>query len=197
MFTVKRFEWRPGEDTVDTVLAPSPVGSLFPGPSIWRGLYDYHDNAGLVGVLYTTPAFYEGKIGIVLDEDGHLAGKRPLVQIKQRLGLLGGRDWKIPNWTGNFFAFPGASPGDPDQWGLRYGGSQDGRHTFEIVNTAESTVIQVLQTITVSDANLIDGVSIRQVLLTGRTTEQPGEIEYTIRDTWPNGYERSRAKPSR
>lgn len=194
MFTVKRFEWRPGEDTVDTVLPASPVGSPFPGPSKWLGRYDYQDEDGIVGVLYTTPAFYKGKIGVVLDVDGHLAGERPLVQIKQRLGLLGGRDWQIPGWSGHFFAFPGSSPGDPVTWGLRYGGAKDGRHIFEIVNTAESTVIQVLQTITVSEQNLAEGISIRQVLLKARRTSQPGEIAYTIRDTWPQGQERSLVK---
>tara|TARA_R110002094_G_scaffold9169_10_gene18805 strand:+ start:4335 stop:4898 length:564 start_codon:yes stop_codon:yes gene_type:complete len=187
MFVVRRFEWIPGEETVDTVVARSPLDQQFPGPSTWRGTYDYHDEDSNEYVVYTTPSFYAGNIGVVLTNEGKLATDRPLVQIKRRWFS---RDWELPSEDRSFFLHPGTSPNDPQSWGLRYGGTNEGRYVFEIINTTESTVTQVLQTISVSEAKFLDGVTIREVMLKGIAPDQQGTIKYETTDLWSKGRQR-------
>jgi hypothetical protein len=68
-------------------------------------------------------------------------------------------------------------------------------YVFEIVNTAEPTVIQILQTIRVPEADFLAGVTVRNILITGLAPDQHGSITYEVSDLWCEGRHRGDATP--
>ncbi|SQH74433.1 conserved protein of unknown function [Shewanella benthica] len=152
-----------------------PTGNKFPFSSIWSGTYQYNDGNSGDLIVYTTPDYYKGTIGVLLDDNEEIATTHPLVQVE---GLKTGRRWKL-NASGKFFTIPSTNF---DSWALRYGGHNDNKYIFEIVNKHESKNTDVLQTIYVSEEQFRKGFIIRNVLILGLNIDEYGVIKYKISD---------------
>lgn len=157
----------------NTVIVKAPTGRDFPQDQVWSGTYKFND--GKYGDLYvfTTPAYYKGTIGVILDDNEQLTTNKPLVQLE---GLKVGRRWPLRSAT-DFFAIY------TDNWALRYGGMNNGEFVFEIVNKLESSTTEVLQKVQVTDKNFYNGFNIRNVLIKGISADKFGVIKYKLIDT--------------
>ncbi|MFT5674321.1 MAG: hypothetical protein ACI808_000236 [Paraglaciecola sp.] len=171
LFVMNRFV--PSSEEVVTIIPPT--GRKFPHSSIWSGAYKYNDGISGDLIVYTTPSYYDGTIGVILDANEKLATTHPLVQVE---GLKTGRRWKL-NRNGTFFTVPLKNI---DSWALRYGGYNDNKYIFEIVNKHDSKNTDVLQTIYVNAAKFRKGFIIRNVLIQGVNTDDFGVIQYKISD---------------
>ncbi|RTR40189.1 hypothetical protein EKG38_05570 [Shewanella canadensis] len=163
-----------GKNEIITVNAPT--GKKFPQNSTWTGTYKYNDGKSGDLIVYTTPEYYKGTIGVVLDENENLITDKPLVQLE---GTKKGRRWAL-NKTGKFFII---TNDNIDNWALRYGGRNEGKYVFEIINKLESNTIDVLQTIYVTEKNFFNGFIIRNVLIKGISSNEYGVIQFEVTDT--------------
>lgn len=152
-----------------------PTGDKFPHRSIWKGTYKYNDGTSGDLTVYTTPDYYKGIIGVILDENDYPATDHPLVQVE---GIKTGRRWKL-NAEEKFFTIPSKNI---DRWALRYGGYNDNKYIFEIVNKYEAKNTEVLQTIYVDEEKFHQGFIIRNVLIQGLNADERGVIKYKISD---------------
>ena len=159
----------------EVVISLPPTGKKFPYDSIWTGSYKYNDGKSGNLIVYTTPQYYNGTIGVLLDEDDQLATEFPIVQVE---GTREGRRWRLKA-TDKFFTIPSKNI---DSWALRYGGHNDNKYIFEIVKKHESTSSDVLQTIYVNEDKYRKGFVIRSVLIQGISTDHFGVIKYKITD---------------
>ncbi|MCL1051925.1 hypothetical protein L2755_20195 [Shewanella abyssi] len=159
----------------EVVISIPPTGRKFPYDSIWSGTYKFNDGKSGDLIVYTTPQYYDGSIGVLLDDNDRLATEYPIVQVE---GTRKGRRWKLTA-TDNFFTIPSENI---DSWALRYGGNNDNKYIFEIVNKHESTSTDVLQTIYVNENKYRRGFVIRNVLIQGISTDNFGVIKYKITD---------------
>lgn len=161
----------------DTVTIIAPTGERFPLRSVWMGTHIYNDGMSGDLIVYTTPDYYKGDIGVILNSNEELATEQPLVQLA---GVKSGRRWKIQQ-NGKFFTIPIANI---DSWALRYGGKNDGKYIFEVVNKHESKTTEILQTIHTTERDFVAGIIIRGVLINGVKANKYGVIQYRITDTW-------------
>lgn len=163
----------------DEIVVKTPqTKKKFPAKSTWTGTHTYNDGISGNLIVYTTPDYYHGEVGVILDSNEKLATSHPVVQLK---GLNKGRRWKvIHNYDNAFFKVP---LDNIDSWALRYGGKNDGKHIFEIVKKYESSTREVLQTIYINEKDFLNGFVIRKVLITGLKSTRYGLIEYKISDT--------------
>lgn len=152
-----------------------PTGNWFPVGSTWSGTYKYNDGTSGDLIVYTTPDYYKGNIGVILDKNEHLATNRPLVQVE---GSKTGRRWGL-NGEGAFFRIPQKNI---DSWALRYGGKNNSQYVFQIVNKHESKTTDVLQTIYITEEKFRAGFVIRNVLIKGANSNEYGGIEYQLKD---------------
>ncbi|WP_394390303.1 hypothetical protein [Shewanella woodyi] len=159
----------------EVVIISSPTANKFPRNSKWSGTYQYNDGRSGDLIVYTTPEYYNGTLGVILDDNEELATTHPLVQVE---GVKTGRRWKL-NASGKFFTIPSKNF---DSWALRYGGHYDNKYIFEIVNKHESKNTDVLQTINVSEKTFLKGIIIRNVRVLGLSTDEYGVIEYQVSD---------------
>jgi hypothetical protein len=113
LFVMNRFS----TSNREVVTAIPPTTDKFPYDSIWTGTHKYDDGTSEELIVYTTPTYYDGGIGVILDKYGQLATGYPLVQVE---GSKAGRRWRL-NATGKFFSRPSDNP---VSWALRYGGQQ-------------------------------------------------------------------------
>jgi len=170
LFVMNRYVFAENE-----YISAIPPIRKFPQNVKWHGTHKYNDGKSGDLIVYTTPEYYGGDIGVILDKNEHLATKKPLVQLN---GGKSGRRWAL-NSTGEFFTIPEKNI---DSWALRYGGKNNEEYVFEIVNKLESKTSDVLQTILVTEEKFISGFVIRNVLIIGVNVKKYGVIEYKIED---------------
>lgn len=159
----------------DVVTIIPPTGRKFPYSSTWSGTYKFNDGKSGDLIVYTTPTYYNGTIGVILDKNEKLATDLPLVQVE---GIKSGRRWRLGS-NSDFFAIPKTNI---DSWALRYGGNNHNQYIFEIVNKYESKSTDVLQTIYVNEDKFRKGFIIRNVFIQGLSTNEYGVIQYNIAD---------------
>ncbi|MGF1764035.1 hypothetical protein [Aliivibrio kagoshimensis] len=94
----------------NAVIVKAPTGRDFPQDQVWSGTYKYNDGESGDLYVYTTPTYYKGTIGVILDDNQQLTTKKPLVQLE---GSKVGRRWSLRSAT-DFFAIYA------DNWALRY-----------------------------------------------------------------------------
>jgi hypothetical protein len=171
LFIVNRYTTDKNE--IITIVAPTE--KKFPQSSVWSGTYNYNDGTSGDLTVYTTPSYYNGIIGVILDKKEQLATNKPLIQLE---GRKAGRRWKL-NQTGGFFTTPKKNI---DSWALRYGGKNRSKYIFEIINKHEQKTTDILQTIHVTEINFHDGFIIRNVLIEGIGSDKHGVIQYKVTD---------------
>ncbi len=155
------------------VIVKAPTGRPFPQAQKWSGTYKYNDGKSGDLYVFTTPDYYNGTIGVILDSNEKLATSKPLVQLE---GSKMGRRWPLRASTDFFDIYI-------DNWALRYGGMSDGKFIFEIINKFESSTTEVLQKIVVAKSDFYTGFNIRNVLIKGIEANKYGVIKYTLTDT--------------
>ncbi len=161
---------------VEVIQPLAPTGQPFPQGAIWTGTHRYDDGNSGILTVYTTPRFYKGTIGVILDKNEILRTNHPLVQVE---GAKTGRRWTMFG-SRDFFVI---SNNNIDSWALRYGGKKDNSHVFEIVNKHQSDTTEILQTIHINDEKFYSGFIIRKVLIEGVNFDTHGVIQYKIKDT--------------
>ncbi|MFA4829370.1 MAG: hypothetical protein WC855_13400 [Thermodesulfovibrionales bacterium] len=171
LFRISRYEI--GREEYVTV--PSPLPSSFPINATWRGTYLYSDGTNNNLVVYTTPQFYNSQIGVILDAKEQLATTKPLVQLG---GIKEGRRWKVKD-SGNFFA---SSIKLIERWGIRYGGRSSSSYIFELFNKNDANVVEILQSIKISEQDFLDGFTVRGVFIKGLEKDNLGIIKYKVQD---------------
>lgn len=154
---------------------------FFPEKARWSSSYIYKDEINNKNYrIYTTPRYFDGAIGVILDENFKPATEKPLIQVQ---GGKKGRSWElepIADTNQPFFRVVEKQSTRivPPVWGLRYGGFFSGKYTFEIVNKSESSSIEVLQSIEMPAKNFMAGFTIRGVRVKGVTPDSQGVITF-------------------
>lgn len=158
----------------------APTSRNFPTPAEWAATYKYDDGTEDNLFVYTTPKYYNASIGVILDENNRVATDQPLVQVE---GAKTGRRWGLLG-KGQFFGIhTNETKADKsNSWALRFGGSIGSNYEFEIVNQNESTVVDVLQTITISERDFLSGFTVRGIFIKGKHKAKHGIITFTATD---------------
>ncbi|MUK91909.1 hypothetical protein GNP80_05595 [Aliivibrio fischeri] len=158
----------------------APTGNRFPKSADWAATYKYDDGKKDNLLVYTTPKYYNGSIGVILDENNSVATDKPLVQVE---GAKAGRRWALLG-KGEFFGVYTKETEDDknNSWALRFGGNNGSTYEFEIVNQNESTVVDVLQTIKISERDFLSGFTIRGIFIKGLHKAKYGVITFTATD---------------
>jgi hypothetical protein len=163
-----------GEYEVVRFKAPTP--EPFPLNAMWTGTHVYNDQKSGDLIVFTTPAYYDGQIGVILDERGMAATQEPLVQLD---GAKKGKTWRL-NGKGKFFD---ESSRFTERWMLRYGGKIGDQYIFEIVKDPESSTSAILQSIKISEPSFFEGFTVRDVFIKGLSGDTKGVIRYSVVDT--------------
>lgn len=153
-------------------------GYRLPSQTYWIAHSKYQEDAGESYKVYTTSSYYKGTIGIILDEDYYPKTDKPFVQVS---GLKKGRRWEVTG-SGPFFVDELKTVEEKvgQSWGLRFGGLNNDMYIFEIINQSESTVVEVLQTIKVTEKDFFDGFVVRGILVKGTEPYKSGIIKYRV-----------------
>ncbi|MEZ9241109.1 membrane lipoprotein lipid attachment site-containing protein [Vibrio splendidus] len=159
----------------------APTKHNFPVSAKWVANYKYDDGTQDNLLVYTTPKYYNSSIGVILDENNAVATDKPLVQVE---GAKTGRRWSLLG-KGQFFGIhTNETKADKNNsWALRFGGNIGSTYEFEIVNQNESTVVDVLQTIQVSERDFLSGFTIRGIFIQGKHKAKHGVITFVASDT--------------
>ncbi|MEN0038575.1 MAG: hypothetical protein AAGC78_15975 [Cellvibrio sp.] len=180
IFVVNRYIYKNEVGGQEKIVPRSPTSQQFPENSLWMGTHLYNDGKSGDLIVFTTPDYHHGGIGIILDSNEKMATTEALVQVD---GRKIGRRWNI-NQRGDFFATPSNSNStNIDSWALRYGGTDNKNLIFEIIKSNESKVTEILQRINITENDFSQGITIRDVKIKGRQTKEIGVIEYTVTDT--------------
>lgn len=172
LFVMNRFITPDSREIINFI---APTGEFFPQYATWTGTHVYNDGTSANLIVYTTPEYYNGIIGVILDENENVATNFPLVQVS---GKKPGRRWRLDG-SGKFFTIPSKNI---DSWALRYGGNNNNQYIFEIVTKHESQTSEVLQTIYIGEKEFRKGFIIRDVFIQGINVGEYGVIEYKIED---------------
>lgn len=172
VFVFTRFEVN--DDLTINSVAPLMLAA-FPKGSEWMAThsFNYRETQGLV---YTSPAYYKGNIGVILDKNYRPLTPMPLIQLA---GNRKGRRWPLLGSAENFFVTSNLV----EAWGIRYGGKQNGEYVFEIIDKLNANVSQVIQSVRVSDRDLVTGVIIKGVRVKLLELEGQGVIRCSLQYT--------------
>lgn len=157
------------------VSVSSPVGTSFPYKATWKATHAFYSPEEGQYLVYTTPNFYAGIIGVILDRDLKLVTNKPVVQLEQRRA---GRRWgTATNQT--FFSREKAVD---KVWGLRYGGKRGNDFQFEVIDQTDPKEIEVVQELMITPDNFYTGFIVRGVLVKGLSESEHGVIRFQYDD---------------
>lgn len=192
LFYVNKYD---KQTIIKTIEIESPsykpkLNNPFPKQATWTAYYQYTDDKFSNLLVFSTPNFYKAEIGIILDKNGYPATDKPLIQI---IGPRSGRRWEVDG-DGPFFNNITKKKTEEitktfnknNTWALRYGGKIAENYLFDIINTNDPTVIEVLQKLIINEKNFMEGFIIKSILITGTKKDSKGKISYTLEDTEKN-----------
>jgi len=168
MFVIKRYRL----SIEEFACTPPRELNAIPPASSWSATHSWDNN-----VVYTSPQYYDGDLGIVATRDGKFTEIPHILQVK---GVKTGRRWDIKAQSGGEIFR--RAPTDIDEWGVRYGGHRSNSTEFQIVNRANANVSQIVQNLLVSDEDLNQGVVIKGVLVKIIGQQERGTVTFTIED---------------
>jgi hypothetical protein len=172
LFRIDRY----GTGFKEYVGAIAPTGRKFPDDTAgWKGTHVYNDGASGDLIVFTTPRYYNSGIGIILDSEERTATNAPVVQLT---GSKKGRRWKMAEGR-EFFAVTTELYAN---WGMRYGGLKDNNYIFELYNKNDANVIEIIQSIQVTEGEFIAGFTVRDVFVQGLRKDDQGVITFSRRD---------------
>lgn len=167
-------------ESYEIITHSAPTSFKFPQNAKWSATHKYNDGSSGDLLVYTSPSYYQGQIGVVLDDDLVVSTEEPLVQVS---GAKKGRRWKLQGKS-RFFKSREKVTKDVTEkvWGLRFGGMSADLYVFEIVNRSDSTVIDILQTVKVSKKDFLNGFVLRDVFIRGTKGYKSGVIHFKAKD---------------
>ncbi len=167
--------------TVDRVDYETPTNVNLPEFAIWSSSHIYREPSVGTFNVFTTSEFYSGKVGIILDEELMPATQMPLIQVD---GAREGRRWPVKG-SGPFFKTSNKvlEVLIDDFWALRFGGVSDKNYIFEIINASDSSQFEILQRITISEAEFMSGFYVKEVFIQGMKPYNQGIISARFHDT--------------
>jgi hypothetical protein len=175
LFTLRRYVTGAYEE----IAVPAPNGLRpFPSRAAWFHSHDYNGPDGEEIAVYTSPDYYHGTMGVMLDRYDKLITARPHVQLA---GVKSGRRWQMAAGK-EFFVVPTHLI---EAWGLRYGGRKQSDYVFEIIDRSSPTVVQILQSIQLSPTEWGNGVTVKGILIKGLPDPGDGTIQFTLEDRRP------------
>ncbi|MEJ2419189.1 MAG: hypothetical protein P8Y45_20140 [Exilibacterium sp.] len=151
-------------NSTEIAVARAPIKLKTLAREGWRKTHKYNNRD-----VYTSPDYYRGDIGAVLDKD------EKVILYVQTGGAKSGRRWK--SYGEKFF---GRVSSVVDAWRLRYSGRENDSYKFEIVSTREDKAIEATQSFTVSETTFLDGFAVRGVLVQGLEAGRHGIISYRV-----------------
>lgn len=181
LFTVRRYKRT--THTKEYIPFRAPTKLSFPADASWSATYSFkNDDSVNEYLVYTTPLYYKGEIGVILNDDYEIATTEPVVQL---VGAKEGRRWKL-NGTGKFFRMSSSESTQNIEtpWGVRFGGVNEGLYIFEIINKENSTVTDVIQTIKVTQNDFLQGFVLRGIYIKGKEPYKAGIIKFTAKDVY-------------
>jgi hypothetical protein len=171
LFWVRRYV-RGARERVDAL---PPSGLLpFPVDASWSKTQIFHDGNDSYSV-FTSPKYYDGDIGAILDSQDRLATRSPFVQVR---GVKKGRRWAGQQGQ-RFFVLPDTLI---EAWGLRYGGRRGDDYIFEVVDSPNPNVTQITQSLQIPVKDAFSGFTVRGVRVKLLSDSGDGVIRYTLRD---------------
>ena len=171
VFRLKRHVY--GDKYVVTL--KSPVGTSFPYQAEWKATYTFYSPQEGQYLVYTTPSFYAGTIGVIVDRDLKLATNKPVVQLT---GRRAGRRWAMTT-EGIFF---GREQAVDKAWGLRYGGKRGNDFQFEVIDQFDPKEIEVVQELMITPESFYKGFVVRGVFVKGLSENEYGVIRFQYDD---------------
>ncbi|ODC02608.1 hypothetical protein BFW38_02630 [Terasakiispira papahanaumokuakeensis] len=203
-------EYGASQKSGQEVAAHAPTRRDFPRRAHWSGLYRFnvdrldslsstrkmqgHGNVSpavdkllnkdLTGLtIFTTPDYYRGAIGVILDEQGHVATEEPLIQVT---GGKAGRRWAM-DYRGPFFVSTDAISGKPTtSWSLFYSGYRQGSYvltlTSQTMNSQGRAQAQPEQTLYVSEQDLRQGTMVKGLFIQALAINEQGMLKLKIED---------------
>lgn len=167
-------------ETFERISHLAPTRNPFPQNATWLATYSFNDGKSGDLLVYTSPAYYQGQIGVILDTEYIVSTDEPLVQVK---GAKEGRRWKFYGMSKFFKVEERHSQSNVEKtWGLRFGGVNNGMYIFEIINRSDSTVTEVLQTIKVTKQDFLAGFVVRDIFVKGTQEYRSGLIQFKASD---------------
>lgn len=155
-----------------TVAALAPVDlNQFPVGARWMATHVY-DRDGVQANIYTSPEYYNGNIGVILNSDYKPETSQPIIQLA---GNRKGRRWRLAG-PRNFFGT--STP--IEAWGIRYGGKQGGDHVIEIIDKKNASTTEIIQTVRITDKEFSDGTTIKGARIKLLSAEKNGVIRCSV-----------------
>lgn len=149
-------------------------------PFDWTNKYIY-DDGSVKALVYTSPSFYSGTIGIIADSNGKFVTEEPFVSIK---GSKKGRRWKQNSGVSNSFYSLIEERKVINEWGVRYLGLRNNDLVIEIVpNFAQVSEKNVIQRIYVTKEQFKQGFTLKEIFIKGISINNDGSISYTMKNT--------------
>lgn len=141
-------------------------------------------NQDLTGLtIFTTPDYYRGAIGVILDEQGHVATQEPLIQVT---GGKAGRRWAM-DYRGPFFvSTDGASAQPVASWSLFYSGQRQGSYVLTVasqsMNAQGNAQAQPKQTLYIAEQDLRQGTMVKGLFIQALAINEQGMLKLKIED---------------
>ena len=178
LFSVSRFIET--KEFYEEITHAAPSTGPFPQNAEWSATHSFSDETFNNVLVYTSASYKQGQVGVLLDSEYNLVSDKPLVKVA---GKDLGRRWHLYG-KGQFFKLGvrTSQKNTEKPWGIRFGGVIQGQYIFEIVDKSDSSTIEILQTIQLSEKDFLEGVVIRGVLIDGSEAIKSGLIKFTAID---------------
>lgn len=168
MFVVTRYLVRKEQ----LAIMPPPRRQPLPPADSWSVTHTWGEF-----IVYTSPNYYNGSVGVVATREGRLPKAPIMLQVA---GVKTGQTWPVRALAGD--ALFVRQKEHLEIWGVRYGGRRGGATEFQIIDRANPSVSQVVQSLSVADRDLRAGVLIKGVLVKVVGEEQHGAVTYSLVD---------------
>lgn len=129
-------------------------------------------------VLYTSPDYYDGTIGVLATREGKLPCNPQMLRVG---GVKLGASYVVSTLSRTDALFVRRME-YLEVWGVRYGGRRNGLTVFQIIDRVNPSVPQIVQSVSVADSDLAAGVLIKGVFVKVIGEEERGTITYSLAD---------------
>lgn len=131
-------------------MRPVDLEGEFPSTG-WVSSWTYMGSDAQGTRIYTNPDFYDGEIGVIIDDYGKTQTKEPIIQL---VGAKKGRRWTTTGGPSFFVT---------KVWGLRYGGVRGNAHRMMIVDSPGDRESEIIQDFEITLDEAAHGFSVKGV----------------------------------
>ncbi|WP_192483571.1 MULTISPECIES: hypothetical protein [Cysteiniphilum] len=150
-----------------------------PNPSDWSDTYIY-DDGDIKSLVFTSPSFYAGIIGVIANTEGKFMTKEPFVAVK---GSKKGWRWEKPSNSSDHFFSIIENTITVQQWRVRYSGLKNNNLHIQIIpligKTSEKDVIHDIY---ITKQQFMQGFSLKEIFIKGISINKDASITYTVKN---------------